>query len=93
MAAGSTLGGPKACLTIKATGAIEKIYSVEAGEVVVGSVVLHHWDQVTGIELAPLEGTFVIRPDQQEHRFALANGVDVRERIFVLSGAPERRRC
>ena len=89
MAAGSTLGGPKACLTIKATGAIEKIYSVEAGEVVVGSVVLHHWDQVTGIELAPLEGTFVIRPDQQEHRFALANGVDVRERIFVLSGAPE----
>lgn len=89
MAAGSTLAGPKACLTIKATGAIEKIYSVEAGEVVVGSVVLHHWDQVTGIELAPLEGTFVIRPDQQEHRFALANGVDVRERIFVLSGAPE----
>ncbi|HEY5340412.1 MAG TPA: hypothetical protein VIK27_05240, partial [Candidatus Aquilonibacter sp.] len=33
MAVGSTLGGPRLVMTIKASGAIEKIYSVDAGEV------------------------------------------------------------
>ena len=89
MATGSTLGGPKMCLTIKATGAIEKIYSVDAGQVLLGAVVLHHWDERTGIQLAPLPGTFVIHPAHQEHIFTLSNGIDVRENIFVLSGAPD----
>lgn len=37
-AAGSTLGGPRICMTIKASGAIEKIYSVDAGEVFFGTL-------------------------------------------------------
>ena len=40
MAAGSTFGSPKATLVIKATGAIEKFYSVDAGKTLVGSVVV-----------------------------------------------------
>ncbi|HEY8309924.1 MAG TPA: hypothetical protein VIG47_05175, partial [Gemmatimonadaceae bacterium] len=86
MATGSTLGGPKICLTIKATGAIEKIYSVDAGKVVFGSVVLHHWDEQTGIQLAPLAGNFTIHPERQDHAFTLSNGVEVQESIFVLNG-------
>lgn len=88
MATGSTLGGPKLALTIKATGAIEKIYSVDAGQVLFGSVVLHHWDERTGIRLSPQPGIFSIHPAHQEHLFTLTNGVEVRENIFVLSGAP-----
>jgi len=49
LAAGSTLGAPKAVLEIKATGAIEKFYSVDAGKTVLSSVVLHHWDKRSGI--------------------------------------------
>ena len=47
-AVGSTLGGPKMCMAIKATGAIEKVYSVDAGEVLFGTFVLHHWDTAPG---------------------------------------------
>lgn len=86
MAAGSTLGGPKAMLVIKATGAVERFFSVDCGKIVIGSVVFHHWDEQTGIPLAPLPGTFVIHPHHQEHLFELDNGVHVREDIFVLSG-------
>lgn len=92
MATGSTLGGPKICITIKATGAIEKSYSVDAGEVSFGSVVLHHWDKHSGIQLAPLPGTFAIHAEHQGHQFALSNGVDVEEKIFVLSGKPDGNR-
>jgi hypothetical protein len=88
MAAGSTLGAPKACMVIKATGAIEKVYSIDAGEVLFGALVLHHWDERTGVRLDPLPGTFIIRPESQEHRFRLTNGVAVHETLFVLSGTP-----
>jgi glycogen debranching enzyme len=93
MAAGSTFGSPKMTLTIKATGAIEKVYSIEAGLQMLGTVVLHHWDEVTGIPLPALPGQFVIHPDHQEHIFELANGVTVRENIFALSGEPDGNRC
>ena len=89
MAAGSTLGGPACCLVIKATGAIEKFYSVDAGDVLFGTLVLHHWDERTGIHLGALPGTFEIHPERQEHRFTLTNGVAVHETIFVLSGKPD----
>lgn len=84
MAVGSTLGGPKCALIVKATGAVEKIYSIEAGETVIGTVVLHHWDEQAGIPLAAMPGEFHLHPDRQDHHFELANGVSVRERIFVL---------
>ena len=92
MAAGSTLGAPTCCLVIKATGAIEKLYSVDAGAVLFGALVVHHWDERTGIRLGALPGTFEIYPERQEHRFTLTNGVAVHETIFVLSGKPDGAR-
>jgi len=92
MAAGSTLGSPKAVLVIKATGAIEKFYSIDAGKVLIGTVVLHHFDDRNGIPLAALPGGFIIHPEHQEHVFQLTNGITVREDIFLLSGKPHGRR-
>lgn len=89
MAAGSTLGSPKATMTIKATGAIEKFYSGDIGHEMFGTVLLHHWDAISGIPLSPLPGAFRIHPEHQEHIFRLSNGVQVRERLFVLSGKPD----
>ncbi|GAC1543484.1 MAG: hypothetical protein NVS3B16_09900 [Vulcanimicrobiaceae bacterium] len=88
MAAGSTLGAPKIVVTIKATGAIENIYSVAAGQVLVGTVLLHHWDARSGVRLEALPGEFSLYPERQAHEFALADGVTVREEIFALSGDP-----
>lgn len=89
MSAGSTLGGPKATMWIKATGAIEKLWSIEAGVNMFGTLVVHHWDERTGIPLTPLPGDFILHPDRQEHIFELTNGVSVHEVLFVLSGKPE----
>jgi len=89
MATGSTLGAPKVCVTIKASGAIECVYAIEAGRKLFGTLVLHHWDERTGIALHALPGRFVINAEHQEHVFTLSNGVEVREAIFVLSGAPQ----
>lgn len=89
MAAGSTLGGPKTTIWIKATGALEKMWSSDIGCELFGSMVLHHWDAHTGIPLTPLPGQFIIHPDHQEHVFELVNEVSVHEDIFVLSGSPE----
>ncbi|MBC5825299.1 MAG: hypothetical protein GIX02_10830 [Candidatus Eremiobacteraeota bacterium] len=88
LAAGSTLGGPLACATIKATGAVERFYSIEAGQEFFGSVLLHHWDGRTGVQLEPRTGSFIIHPEHQQHVFTLANDVAVHEDIFVLSGQP-----
>lgn len=89
MAAGSTLGAPKACLIIKATGAIEKFYSIDVGKTLIGTVVPHYWDERTGVPVTALPGDFIIHPDHQEHLFELSNGLTVREDIFVLSGTPK----
>ena len=88
MAVGSTLGGPRMCMTIKASGAIEKIYSIDAGKVLFGTLVLHFWDTGTGARLLPLPGRFVIHPEHQEHFYELPNHVSVHETLFVLNGAP-----
>jgi hypothetical protein len=92
MAAGSTFGAPKCALVIKATGAIEKFYSIEVGRQLFGTVMLHHWDERTGIPLPRRAGKFTIHPHCQEHFFELPNGVSVRENIFVLSGKPAGNR-
>lgn len=88
MSVGSTLGAPKAALIIKATGALQKIFSIEAGVDVFHSLVVHHWDLRSGIPLVPSPGEFVIHPGRQEHLFDLANGVTVHEKIFMLNGPP-----
>jgi len=88
LASGSTFGAPKATLRIKATGALEKVYSPEVGCDAFGTLVLHHWEERSGIPLAPLEGDFLIHPHHQEHIFELANRVMVREDVFMLSGMP-----
>jgi hypothetical protein len=88
MAAGSTLGAPRIVLVMKATGAIERVYSPDAGETMIGTIVAHHWDENSGINLRPLPGTFHIHPDRQEHVFELTNGVEVTESIYVLNSQP-----
>src|SRR5947209_6937957 len=87
LAVGSTLGGPKAAVIIKASGAIQKIYNSDMGETLFGTILLRHYDGVTGMELVQESpGTFVIHPEHQEHAYSLANGVQIREDIFVLNG-------
>jgi hypothetical protein len=89
LAVGSTLGGPRAAAIIKANGAIEKVYSIDSGETLFGTVMLRHYDALTGMYLAQeSRGTFIIHPEHQEHRYSLANRVAVREDIFVLNGHP-----
>jgi hypothetical protein len=90
LAIGSTLGGPKAACIIKATGAIERMYSIDIGQVLFGTVVLRHYDAVSGMHLAQDQpGTFLIHPEHQEHRFGLPPGLSVHETIFVLNSAPK----
>lgn len=89
MAVGSTLGGPKAVCIIKANGALQQVYSTDMGVQVLGTVILRHYDQTTGMHLAPQEdGEFVIHPEHQEHQYKLPIGVEAHEDIFVLSGEP-----
>jgi len=93
MAAGSTLGGPKCVCVLKATGAIEKVYSSDCGQTPIGSVVVHHWDRKTGIALTALPGSFKIHPEHQEHFFSLSNGIEVHEDLYVLSGKPQGKKA
>jgi hypothetical protein len=89
LAVGSTLGGPKAVCVIKANGALQQVYSTDLGARLFGTVILRHYDQKTGIYLGPQKGgKFTIHPEHQEHHFALAGNIAVREDIFVLSGEP-----
>ncbi len=88
MATGSTLGAPQIAIIIKATGAIDHVYAPEAGESMLGTIVMHHWDEENGINLRPKQGSFHIQPDRQEHVFELSNGIEVIEQIFVLNSKP-----
>ena len=90
LAIGSTIGGPKAACIIKATGAIQTVYSIEIGEALFGTVVLRHYDGGTGMHLAQDQpGKFVLHPSHQEHFFRLPRGVSFHETIFVLNGHPD----
>ena len=89
LAVGSTLGGPKAVCVIKASGALQQVYSTDLGVRLFGTVILRHYDEKTGMYLGPQKGgKFTIHPEHQEHHFTLAGGIAVREDIFVLSGEP-----
>jgi len=90
LAVGSTLGGPRVTTIVKANGSIEKVYSPDMGEMVFGTMILRHYDAVTGMWLAQDKtGAFVIHPEHQEHTFTLTNGVHARETIFALSTSPQ----
>ena len=89
LAIGSTLGGPKAACIIKATGAIQTVYSIEIGQALFGTVVLRHYDGGTGMHLTQDQpGKFVLHPSHQEHFFRLPRGVSLHETILVLNGKP-----
>ncbi len=89
LAIGSTLGGPKAACIIKATGAIQVVYSIDIGQALFGTVVLRHYDAVSGMHLSQDQpGTFLIHPEHQAHRFGLPPGLSVTEKLFILNGAP-----
>jgi diguanylate cyclase (GGDEF)-like protein len=93
LAVGSTLGGPGAVCIIKANGSIEKVYGIELGVMLTGTLILRHYDAVTGMVLGQDRvGTFRIHPEHQEHLFRLADGIEVHEDIFVLSGDPGEKR-
>ena len=90
LAIGSTLGGPKAVCIIKATGAIQTVYSIDIGQALFGTVLLRHYDGDTGMFLAQDQaGKFVIHPEHQEHFFRLPRGMSIHETVFVLNGAPK----
>lgn len=89
LAVGSTLGGPKVTTIIKANGAIEKVYSVDFGESLFGTVILRHYDARTRVNLAQeIVGSYVIHAEYQEHSYTLPNKVAVKETVFVLNGGP-----
>src|SRR5437588_4614487 len=80
LAVGSTLRSPKVTAIIKANGAIEKFFSGDAGETLVGTVILRHYDAETGMFLAQESpGRFIIHPEHQEHVYSLSNGIAVHE--------------
>src|SRR5947209_3758355 len=90
LAVGSTLGGPKVEAIIKASGAIEKVFSTDTGETLFGTVTIRHYDATTGMYLAQEPpGKFIIHPEHQEHVYSLSNRVEVHEDIFVLNSQPQ----
>jgi glycogen debranching enzyme len=88
LARGSLLGNPKLSLTLKATGALEHLYCVDAGACLLGAFVVRHWDQRAGMKLDANAGHFFLYPEHQEHRFMLSNGVYVFEDVFVHAQEP-----
>lgn len=85
---GSTLGGPKGAIVIKASGAIEKFYSSDLGLTLLAGVSVQFWDGPTGAARTKVDGKFRIHPDSQEHSYRIDDGVTVVERHFLLSGEP-----
>lgn len=86
LALGSTLGGPKVTVSIKPTGAINQIYSIELGRTIFGSVTLRHFDRDTGLHLAAIPGSyFILGASDQERHSTLPEGIEVAERISCLS--------
>ncbi len=88
MASGSLLGSPNVQVQLKASGALARVYCVDAGVSLIKTFVLKHWDDITGMKLDPISGHFFLYPEHQEHRYMLSNGVSVREDVFVRSRGP-----
>jgi hypothetical protein len=85
LAVGSTLGGPKGALVIKASGAIEKFFSSDLGETVMAGVSVQFWDGPTGAERVKTGGKFLIYPDCQQYEYQIEEDVTVLETLFVLN--------
>jgi len=88
LAVGSTLGGPKGAIVIKASGAIEKLYSGDLGVTLLAGISVQFWDGPTGAARTKVQGKFEIHTYFQEYAYRIDSGVTVRERVFVLSGVP-----
>lgn len=83
LACGSLLGSPKMQLTLKATGAIDHVYCVDAGASLLGTFLVKHWDERAGMKLDSSGGHFFLYAEHQEHRYMLSNGVYVFEDVFI----------
>jgi GH15 family glucan-1,4-alpha-glucosidase len=83
MAQGSTLGAPRCTVVIKATGAIEKVFSPDAGLDFFGSIGVAFWDSVSKVRLARHPGQFYVHPERQDHTYDLDNAMRVHEEIFA----------
>ncbi|MDQ2688550.1 MAG: hypothetical protein M3Y28_11865, partial [Armatimonadota bacterium] len=89
LAIGSTLGSPTAVCVLKASGALEKVYSTDIGEQLFGSFLWRAYDERSGMHLSRQKGgKFLIHPEHQEHRFTLDGKIAAHEDVFVLSGTP-----
>ncbi|MGA7248192.1 MAG: hypothetical protein WBW89_10575, partial [Candidatus Cybelea sp.] len=89
LAVGSTLGGPKGAIVIKASGAIEKFYSSDLGVTLMSGISIQFWDGPTGAARAKVDGKFGIHPDFQEYTYRIDDGVSVVEKLFVLNATPD----
>ncbi len=85
MAEGSTLGAPRCTVVLKATGAIEKVYSPDAGLDFFGAVYVAYWDCRSKVRLTRHNGEFHIHPQRQDHVYELDNGVHVHEQVFAYN--------
>ena len=88
LAVGSTLGGPKGAIIVKASGAIEKLYSCDLGVTLLAGVTIQFWDGPTGAARSKIDGTFRFHPEHQEYSYRIDDGVSIRERVFVLNSGP-----
>jgi len=93
MAVGSTIGAPKGTIILKANGAIERLFSSDAGEIAIGGMQIRYWDAASGVTLGLVPGEFILHPDRQEHQYELHNGLLVREQVFMLNGQPQPDRA
>ena len=92
LAVGSTLGGPKGAIVIKASGAIEKFYSSDLGATLMAGIAIQFWDAATGAGRAKVDGKVRIHPDVQEYTYQIDDGVSVVEQLFVLNRQPQGNR-
>lgn len=88
LAVGSTLGGPKGAVVLKASGAIDKFYSSDLGATLMAGVSIAFWDAPTGAARPKIDGEFRIHPEMQEYVYRIDDRVMVQERVFVLNRFP-----
>ncbi len=92
LAVGSTLGGPKGAIVIKASGAVEKFYSSDLGVTLMSGISIQFWDGPTGAARPKIDGRFGIHPDFQEYTYRIDDRVTVVEKLFLLNTMPDGNR-
>lgn len=85
LAWGASLGNRQAWVNGKATGAIEGLWSNEVGVMAAGSLAVHFFDPDGGrLDNAPdAQARFAFLPAGQRRVYALANGLQVEETLFL----------